>query len=84
MWKWQLNKILKRNFEKTEMTDFQPKPQTLKELLVEWYETANFVQSKDVIANEIVNIVAEWLPKEHDTNSYKWNQCLKLIREKLR
>ena len=62
----------------------EPKPQTLKELLVEWYETANFVQSKDVIANEIVNVVAEWLPKEHDTNSYKWNQCLKLMREKLR
>ncbi len=62
----------------------KPKPQTLKELLVEWYETANFVQSKDVIANEIVNVVAEWLPKEHDTNSYKWNECLKLIREKLR
>ena len=39
---------------------------TLKELLVEWYETANFVQSKDVIANEIVNVVAKWLPKEHD------------------
>ena len=62
----------------------EPKPQTLKELLVEWYETANFVQSKDVIANEIVNVVAEWLPKEHDTNSYKWNECLKLMRKKLR
>jgi hypothetical protein len=66
------------------MTEYQPKPQTLKELLVEWYETANFAQSKDVIANEIVNVVKEWLPKEHDTNSYKWNQCLKLMREKLR
>jgi hypothetical protein len=33
---------------------------------------------------DIVEAVAEWLPKEHDTNSYKWNECLKLMREKLR
>ena len=59
----------------------EPKPQTLKELLVEWYETANFVQSKDVIANEIVNVVAEWLPDEleyeEDEMGYNqgWNDC---------
>jgi len=34
--------------------------------------------------DEIVDAVEEWLPKEHDTNSYKWNECLKLMREKLR
>jgi hypothetical protein len=26
----------------------------------------------------------EWLPTEHDTNSYKWNECIRTIREKLR
>ena len=34
--------------------------------------------------DEIVDAVEGWLPKEHDTNSYKWNECLKLMREKLR
>ena len=32
----------------------------------------------------IVDLVDDWLPKEHDTNSYKWNECLKLMRENLR
>lgn len=34
--------------------------------------------------DEIVELVEDWLPKEHDTNSYKWNECLKLIRKNLR
>ena len=34
--------------------------------------------------DEIVDAVEKWFPKEHDTNSYKWNECLKLMREKLR
>jgi DNA phosphorothioation-dependent restriction protein DptG len=34
--------------------------------------------------DEIVDVVEGWLPKEHDTNSYKWNECLKLMRENLR
>lgn len=38
----------------------------------------------DVFTDRIVDAVAEWLPKEHDTNSYKWNECLKLMKEKLR
>jgi hypothetical protein len=36
------------------------------------------------MCDEIVNAVEEWLPKEHDTNSYKWNQCVTMIRENLR
>jgi hypothetical protein len=68
----------------------EPKPQTLKELLVEWYETANFVQSKDVIANEIVNVVAKWLPGEleyeEDEMGYNqgWNDCFNKIKKNLR
>jgi hypothetical protein len=34
--------------------------------------------------NEIVDLVEDWLPTEHDTNSYKWNECIRMIREKLR
>jgi len=32
---------------------------------------------------EIVDAVEEWLPKEHDTNSYEWNKCIKMIRGNL-
>jgi hypothetical protein len=59
------------------------KPPTLKERLIEWYETANMCQSKHVIANEIVNIVKEWIPPSHSTNPYDWEKCLKLMKEKL-
>ena len=72
----------------------EPKPQTLKELLVEWYETANFVQSKDIIANEIVNVVAEWLPKEQSAAGSQnvntellvdgFNDAITKIKSKLR
>ena len=64
----------------------QNKPPTLKELLVEWYETANFAQSKDVIANEICNIVKEWLPKESNgsIDVLQWNKCVRSMKERLR
>ena len=70
----------------------EPKPQTLKELLVEWYETANLVQSKDVIANEIVNIVKNWLKNYHkeDNNKYDfdyhsgWADCIDILERDLR
>ena len=53
----------------------EPKSQTL---------FANLDPYSNVDREHICSIVAEWLPKEHDTNSYKWNECLKLMREKLR
>ncbi len=31
-----------------------------------------------------VDEISLWLPTEHDTNSYKWNECIRMIREKLR
>jgi hypothetical protein len=61
------------------------KPETLYELI--WEELGKKVGygiDCDVMSDRIVDIVAGWLPKEHDTNSYKWNECLKLMREKLR
>jgi hypothetical protein len=35
-------------------------------------------------ADEIVDAVESWLPKEHDTNSYKWNECIRTLQKKLR
>jgi hypothetical protein len=31
----------------------------------------------------IIDAVKEWIPKEHDTNSYDWNRCVRMLREKL-
>ena len=32
---------------------------------------------------EIIDAVSKWMPKEHDTNSYDWNRCVRMLREKL-
>lgn len=29
-------------------------------------------------------MIEKWLPTEHCTNSYKWNECIRTIKEKLR
>ncbi len=71
-------KLIEEYFEKN-------KPPTLYELI--WEEVGKKVGygiDCDVMTDRLVDIVAGWLPKEHDTNSYKWNECLKLMREKLR
>ena len=71
-------KLIEEHFEKN-------KPPSLYELI--WKEVGKKVGygiDCDVMADRLVDIVAGWLPKEHDTNSYKWNECLKLMRKKLR
>lgn len=60
------------------------KPKTLKELFEEHLQTANFSQSHHVIANELVDIVKKWLPPSSKTNTYDWERCLKLMKNKLR
>jgi hypothetical protein len=55
-----------------------PKPTTL------WDVMRDELGFSIDMCDEIVDAVEKWLPKEHDTNSYKWNECLKLMREKLR
>ena len=62
----------------------QNKKPTLYEKLEEWVDYGNFAQSRDVLVNEIVNIVKDWLPPEHDSNDYRWNKCIKMMKEKLR
>ena len=62
----------------------QNRKPTLYEKLEEWVDYGNFAQSKDVLVNEIVNIVKDWLPPEHDSNDYQWNKCIKMMKENLR
>lgn len=72
----ELNKILNDHFE-------QHKPDTLRELLTEWYYTHDAVQSGPIIVSQIVNIVRNWLPEEHDTNMYHSNLMIRRIRDKI-
>ena len=61
--------------------------QTLSGLIHNWWEDIFTIQSNDdmeTCIDDLVTRVEEWLPKEHDTNSYKWNECIKTIKEKLR
>jgi hypothetical protein len=60
------------------------KPPTLKERFEEYLQKGDFAQSHHVIANELVDIVNEFIPPSSTTNSYEWERCLKTIRDKLR
>jgi hemerythrin len=64
----------------------------LHERLTEWYYTHNAVQSGDVIANEIVDVVKEWLKTHHreDDNKYDldyysgWMDCIETLEKNAR
>ncbi len=64
----------------------------LKELLQEWYYTLDVCQSDDVIANEIVNVVMDWLKNYHkeDNNKYDfdyfsgWSDCIEKLERDAR
>ena len=67
--------------------DAYPKSKTLTDLIWNWWEDVFTTHSDWDAENSIEHLVdriEEWLPKEHDTNSYKWNECIKTIKEKLR
>jgi hypothetical protein len=34
--------------------------------------------------DEIVDAVRCWLPPQHETNGYQWNNCIQMMKEKLR
>ena len=63
----------------------------LHERLTEWYYTHDAVQSGDVIANEIVDVVKDWLKNYHkeetkydaDYNS-GWMDCIETLEGDLR
>ena len=64
----------------------------LKELIHDYYINSNAAQSSDVIANEIVNVVKEWLKNYHkeDNNKYDqsyfsgWEDCLDILKGNIR
>ena len=64
----------------------------LKELIHDYYINSNAAQSSDVIANEIVNVVKEWLKNYHkeDNNKYDfdyfsgWADCIDILERDLR
>ena len=63
------------------------KRETLTDVIWNWWEDVFTTNSNDDMETSIDDLVARveaWLPKEHDTNSYKWNQCIRAIKEKLR
>ena len=63
------------------------KRETLTDVIWNWWEdvfTTNSNDDMETSIDDLVFRIEAWLPKEHDTNSYKWNQCIRMIREKLR
>lgn len=83
-------KDLLRNSIKPEykqiMDDYfaQNQPPSLYARFYDWVDTADLSQSRDSIAEELVRIVEEFLPKVNDTNTHHWNKCLDAVKEKLR
>jgi len=62
------------------------KPKTLSDLIHDWWSDV-FTHSdwdKKTCIENLVDEISLWLPTEHETNSYKWNECIRTIREKLR
>jgi hypothetical protein len=66
----------------------EPEPQTLKELFRIYVEYGNWAQSKEVIAQELVNIVKEFIPEPvtYDGEEYQlgWNDAIQTLKDKLR
>ena len=61
------------------------KPQTLTDLIYDWWERVfGDTDDTETCIDNLVDEISLWLPTEHDTNSYKWNECIRMIREKLR
>ena len=65
-----------------------PEPKTLKELFEIYVEYGNWSQSKDVIAQELVNIVKEFIPKRvmygDELYDAGHNYAIKKMEEKLK
>ena len=63
------------------------KPKTLTDLIYDWWDdvfTYNSEWDTETSIDDLVTRIDEWLPTEHETNSYKWNECIRMIKEKLR
>lgn len=61
------------------------KPQTLRDVCMDWWDRVfGDTDDTETCIDHLVDEISLWLPTEHDTNSYKWNECIRMIREKLR
>ena len=61
------------------------KPKTLYQICMEWWNEVFVNQmDDDICVDVLVDRIEEFLPKEHYTNSYKFNECIKMIKSKLR
>jgi len=63
------------------------KQKSLYDVIDDWWGDVFTTHSDWDMETSIANLVDEislWLPTEHETNSYKWNECIRMIREKLR
>lgn len=64
------------------------KPQTLTDLLFDWWEDVFTTNSNDDMETSIADLVdridKHFIPPSHDTNGYQWEKCLKMMRGNLR
>jgi hypothetical protein len=63
------------------------KSPTLYDVIAQWSldsVTDNIDLDIPTCVEDLVCRIEKWLPTEHETNSYKWNECIRMIREKLR
>lgn len=62
-------------------------PPTLYDKLETWIEYGNFAQSKDVLVNEILNIVKEFIPEpmmcDDEDFDAGYNEAIRIIKTKL-
>ena len=64
------------------------KPPTLYQLIEDWWCDVFCANSTDDMETCIDGLVdkidKQFIPPSHDTNSYKWNECIRMIRGNLR
>ena len=65
-----------------------PKPQTLLEIILDWWVQDWTGDSKTTCEQLVDTIESEWLPNDdpHDGEEYQlgWNACLEYLRKKLK
>lgn len=67
------------------VSSVEKKPPTLYDICMDWWDRVfGDTNDTETCIDDLVNSISEWLPKEHGTNSYKWNECIKMIKSKLR
>jgi hypothetical protein len=62
------------------------KPKTLYEICMEWWNEVFVNQMDDDICVDVLvsKIDKEFIPPSSDRNTYEWEKCLKIMRDKLR